>query len=336
MEKQTLNSSAEKLLLIERDDTNYTPVSAIPDEYLHLLMRYSGAYFYRDEDCDMICQHIKLREFSIWGHDIFARNYIILHPFTPRHILALHYMHEDTIDAVIDHMGPFRLREKQVNLFSLHSDFHTAALDKGKNIFSFHINVAPAALPALAQKFPVLQHLAAHQLDTLNGPVNAAPYQINAVCSQILFHIFNCRYVELQAECLLYRCCIDLYQNFALQDAQFRQPVAPMAAYLHAQLQQLFDYIKPNIGERFTPQDLALKFNIPEEEMLSSFERLFAISLPDYILQQRMMRAYDLLLKSKASLGSIARRTGYPNRVALSRAFQAYYEYDPIAIRNAQ
>jgi len=336
MEKQTSKPAVKKPLLIERDDTNYTPVSAIPDEYLHLLMRYSHAFLYRDADCVMLCQQIKLKEFTIWGHDIFAHNYIVLSPFTPRHILALHYMHEDTIDAVIDRVGPIHLQEKTVFLFSLHSDFHSAALDIGQKIFSFHINVDPKTLPALAEKYPILKRLTSYDLDTLNGPVNPNGYQINVICFQILTHIFTCKFVELQAECLLYRCCIDLYQNFALQDAYSTQPVNEMPAALHAKLEKLFNYIEPNLAERVTMPDLAAKFDLTEEEMYSGFERLYAISVQDYLLQQRMFKAYDLVAKTRSSLGSIARRTGYPNRVALCRDFEAYFEYDPITIRNAQ
>jgi len=334
MEKQPLRSSAEKLLLIERDDNNYTPVSAIPDEYLPLLLPYAGAYFYRDEDCDMLCQHIRVKEFSIWGHDIFAKNYIILNPRTPRHILALHYMHDDTIDAVIDHMGPFRLKEKEVNLFSLHSDFHSAALDRNNKVFSFHINISPDSLAALAASYPGLQHLAAFRLDDMNGPVNAAPYLINAVSAQLLHTIFNCRYIELQAECLLHRCCVDLYQNFALQDAQYRAGARP--APPADEMRDIFRFIGQHSNERFTAKELAARFRLPESVMSDAFEQSFAISVADYMLQQRMMKAYNLLLHTKASLGNIAWKTGYPNRLSMIVDFVAYFRYDPVTIRNAQ
>ncbi|GAA0527543.1 helix-turn-helix transcriptional regulator [Chitinophaga japonensis] len=335
MEKQPLRSTAEKLLLIERDDNNYTPVSSIPDEYLPLLLPYAGAYFYRDEDCDMLCQHIRVKEFSIWGHDIFARNYIILNPRTPRHILALHYMHEDTIDAVIDHMGPFRLKEKEVNLFSLHSNFHSAALDRNNKIFSFHINVSPGSLAALAASYPGLQHLAGFQLDDMNGPVNAAPYVINAVSAQLLYTIFNCRYIELPAECLLHRCCVDLYQNFALQDAQYRACSRPAPSPAD-DIMAIFRFIGEHIHQRFTARELAARFRLPGNAMNAGFEQSFAISVPDYILQQRMMKVYKLLLHTKASLSNIAWKTGYPNRLSMTADFVKYFSYDPVTIRNAQ
>jgi len=337
MEKQAFNKPAEKWLLIEREDThNYTAAENIPDEYLQLIMPYAGAYFYRDEDCDMLTQHIKVGEFSIFGHDIFARQYFILRPYTSQHILALHYMHDDTIHAMIDHMGPFRLSEKEVNLFSLHADFHTAALDVGQRITSFHINVKPAMLPALVAKFPALQPLTLESTEHLNGPVNKQSYQINYVGSLLLSKLLSCRYVGMQAECYLYRCCVDLYQNFAIQYAQSLREPAQLPDSQIALMHRVLEYIKTHIPERFTSKELAVRFNIPETLLRTAFEQVFATPADDFILQQRMITAYDLLLQTKSSLNSIAYRTGYRNRLALTVEFEKYYGYDPIAIRNAQ
>lgn len=336
MEKQSTTSSHEKLLLIERDDDKYTPVSEIPEEYLRLLLPYFRAYFYQDDDCDMLCQHIRIKEFSIWGHDILAKNYIVLKPRTPRHILALHYMQEDTIDAVIDHMGPFKLKAKEVNLFSLHADFHSAALDRGSKIFSFHINVRPETLPELAKKYPVLQHLAQMELADMNGPLNTVPYQINEVCYKMLKRMFSCRYVELQAECFLYRCCVDLFQNFAIQDAQFRRSKEEGEQPDNSQMKHVFGYVESNRRLPLTVKAVAATFGMTETALNAGFERAYATPLSNYLLQQRMYNIYYQLLKTKASLSSIALRNGYPNRRAMVADFTAYFEHDPVRIRNAQ
>ena len=335
MEQQP-TPSHEKLLLIERDDDKYTPVSEIPEEYLKLMLPYFRAYFYQDEDCDMLCQHIRIKEFSIWGHDILAKNYMVLKPRTHRHIIALHYMQEDTIDAVIDHMGPFKLKAKEVNLFSLHADFHSAALDRGCKIFSFHINVKPETLPELAKKYPVLEHLAQMQLASINGPLNMAPYQINDVCYKMLKRMFRCRYVELQAECFLYRCCVDLFRNFAVQDAQFRRSKEEGEQTDHNLMKQVFGYVEANRRRPLSLKELAKVFNITETALNEGFEHTYATSLSDYLLQQRMYNIYYQLLKTRASLSSIALRNGYPNRRAMVADFTAYFEHDPVRIRNAQ
>lgn len=336
MEKPSTPTSVEKLLLIERDEDNYTPVSEIPEEYMRLLLPYFHAHFYQDDDCDMLCQHVRIKEFSIWGHDILAKQYIILKPRTPRHILALHYMNEDTIDAVIDHVGPFKLKAKEVNLFSLHADFHSAALDRGNKIFSFHINVRPETLPELAKKYPVLQHLSQLDLAAMNGPLNAVPYQINDVCYKMLKRMFTCRYIELQAECYLYRLCVDLYQNFAVQDTQFRLSRGARGQQQNDMMRRIFGFIESNIRHPFTMKELAVRFNMTEAALNKDFESTYATSLGDYILQQRMYNVYEMMLRTKGSLSSIAWRTGYPNRRAMVADFITYFEHDPVRIRNAQ
>jgi transcriptional regulator GlxA family with amidase domain len=101
-------------------------------------------------------------------------------------------------------------------------------------------------------------------------------------------------------------------------------------------MHEIFDFIGANLHEKFTIKALAAKFNITEQVLNTGFEQVFAIPVADFILLQRMMTAYNLLLKTKASLNNIAWKTGYRNRLALTVDFEAYYEYDPITIRNAQ
>jgi AraC-like DNA-binding protein len=223
-----------------------------------------------------------------------------------------------------------------VNLFSLHADFHSAALDLGCKIFSFHINVRPETLPELAKKYPVLEHLAQMQLDGVNGPLNMVPYQINDVCYKMLKRMFSCRYVELQAACFLYRCCVDLFCNFAVQDAQFRLSKDGYEQTDDSLMKQVFGYVESNRQQPLTLKGLAKIFNITETALNAGFERTYATSLDDYLRQQRMYNIYYQLLKTRASLSSIALRNGYPNRRAMVADFTAYFEHDPVRIRNAQ
>ncbi len=334
MDKQSNLPSV--VLLIERDEDNYTPISRIPEEYLRLLLPYFGAYFYQDDNCDMLCQHIRVKDFSIWGHDILAKKDMLLQPRTPRHILALHYMNEDTIDAMIDNMGPFKLTAKQVNLFSLHSDFHSAEMKNGDKIFSFHINIRPEALPKLADKYPLLQYLTGFDLDNMNGPVNTALHEINTVCYKILKNIFTCKYVELQASCYLYRCCINLYENFAVQNARAQLAQDNSRLPNAAQMNEVLKFVENNAHRALTVKELATWANMPEDLLGSDFERTYAVSLPDFIRQQRMTHLYELMLRTNGSLSYLAWKTGYKNRHAMVTAFEEYFEHDPIRIRNAQ
>lgn len=339
MEKQLVSPPAEKLLIIERDvDQELTPLSEIPEEYLRLSLPFFRIYFKQDEDCDMLCQHIWVKEFSIWGHDILAKKPIKLKPRTPHLIFALHYMHEDSIDAVIDQMGPFKLKAKQVNLFSLDVDFHTADLNYGCKIFSFHINIHPDALPKLAEKYPVLQNLLKLDLTRRNCPLNENPYQINVICDKILERMFTCRYVELQAECLLYRCCVNLFENFARQDAQYRLTNGKdqLSEADTALMEDVFGFVLENYRHPKIITELTNRFKQSEEALNSAFEYKYATPLHDFIRQQRMDFVYDQMMKTEHSFSSIAWKAGYPNRRAMVADFASYFEEDPIRVRNAQ
>ncbi len=66
---------------------------------------------------DMLSQHVRLGPFSLWLHDVFARKDIVLCPYTPFHLWALHFMYEDSLRAESFKMNGFTLEEKECNLF---------------------------------------------------------------------------------------------------------------------------------------------------------------------------------------------------------------------------
>ncbi|PSL48355.1 AraC-like DNA-binding protein [Chitinophaga niastensis] len=324
-----------KILWIEREDSDYTPIETVPSEFIPLILPYAGVYFNQDADCDTLSQNIKLPDFSIWSHEIYAHENIILAPQTPYQILALHFMEADGVVADISHRGLFLLNEKEVNLFNLHARFHTAQMEAGNVIFSFHVNILPASLPKLINKYPELQHLASMEIDTTSGPLNKKPYKISAACQELITAIYKCRLIEEQAKYYLHRCCIDLYINFARQD-KLSGIINKVSPAMRITLKAVFDHLKENIKEVFNINRLASLYEVPVTELKEAFEQMFFISPKAFAHQQKMMAAYSLVVKTKQQLSFIAEETGFKSWNALRKAFEAYYGYTPISVRNAQ
>ncbi|MVT09642.1 helix-turn-helix domain-containing protein [Chitinophaga tropicalis] len=317
---------ANKLLLIEKNRPAYVPAGHLPMEYLRLLVPYAGIYFREDEECGILTQHMDLGPFSLWLHDIFTKHDIVLIPYTPYHIWALHFMYEDSLRAEVHGKDSFFLEEKECNLFNLHPGLHHVPMAGNKKVLSVHVNIRPAALPALAAKYPAFQCLLAHADSPVSQIVNKRPYNVNPVCDLLIQKILTCRYTGMQAHHFLYRCCLDLFLNFAAQEAMSQQPFL-FNNILHLDVyHQLFRSIQDHPHRAYTAAELAQQYQIQEEELAYGFRQHFSISIEDFSYMLRMITAYNLLQKEHKSAAMVAATVGFANATDLISKLEAYYE----------
>ncbi|SFD20555.1 AraC-type DNA-binding protein [Chitinophaga sp. CF118] len=309
-----------KLLQIEKNNTGYLPTNMLPVEYLKLLVPAAGIYFREDEECEIFSQHLQVHPFSLWLHDIIAKEDIILHPYTPYHILALHYLFEDSLQS-----DTLTLEERECNLFNILPGLQRISMHGGKKVLSVHINIRPEMLTSLVSKYPDLQSLAKSTLTTTCA-INEQPYHINAVCDLIIKKILTCRYTGSLAQQFIHRCCVDLFLNFANQDAAVQQPFL-FTTILHMETyQKIFNYLLEHPHKMHSLPELAYTFNLPEEQLAHGFKQHFSISVEAFMYMLKMMLTYQLLLKSFWSLQMITEAAGFQNIGEMTSQVEAYYD----------
>ncbi|MFY0254153.1 hypothetical protein ACDQ55_09390 [Chitinophaga sp. 30R24] len=328
----------EKRLLIETDNPNFTPFEKIPLEFRNLIIPAAAVFYNHDDEYDMICQNIRIKEFSIWMHEVFAMENIILAPQSEREILALHFMASGETTAEILDRGPYKMAGKEMNLFKLGTEKHKAPMKRGDTMFSFHINMLPATLPKLAEIHPELQQLAAKEITTSIGPINTKPYQINLACYRLINEICQCRYLEMHADVFLYRCCIDLFINFAHQDNATGKANATKeyAQEMHDILKEALDYIEESIGEEFSMAKMAYLLDVNAQQLRDAFENIYFITPEAYAFQRKMIHGYHLTVGTKATPEEIALDLGFKVNDNFTQLFESYFNCSFIAIRNAQ
>lgn len=310
---------ANKLLQIEKNLPGYLPANQLPVEYMKLLIPSAGIYFRDDEECEIFSQHLLAGPFSLWLHDIFAKEDIILHPFTPYHIMALHYLFEESLPA-----DTYTLEERECNLFNLLPGLQRIPMQGGKKVLSVHINIRPELLPALAAKYPVLTSLTAANT-TNTRAVNESPLHINPVCDLLIKRILTCRYTGIRAEHFIHRCCVDLMINFASQHEAVKQPIL-FTNMLNMEIyQQIFDHLLDNPHRTFSLPELSYIFNLPVEQLSHGFRQHFSISVEDCMHMLKMMLSYSLLQKRYWSLSVIADAAGFNNIQEMAVQVESYY-----------
>lgn len=336
MAKPKKTNLPEKILKIETDDTNFTPVEMIPEEYQHLIIPAAKVFYTHDYDFDMVCQCIRLGVFSLWMHEIFAMEAINLLPVTCREIVVLHFMAHGGTKAEIAQNGTYPLNGKEVNLFKLNSLFHEAPMKRGDEMFSFHINVLPQDLAALGEKHPELAQLAKKELMPGSGALQDRPYKINLVCNYLIKAINECKYIEMPAEKFLYRCCLDLFINFANQDKIAHLPNIYYSDEMEYALKETVEYMIENVEEEFNLAKIAYHLDVNAQELRTAFENTYQITLEAFDLQRKMIHAFYLTVGTKSTPRQIAKSIAMKDTTKFINLFESYFDCSFIAVRNAQ
>lgn len=317
---------ANKLLLIEKKNKSILPDGELPDEYKKLRIPSAGFYIRQDDDCDILSQHVDAGPFSLWMHDIFAKEDIVLLPYSPYHILALHYMYEDSLVVDRENGRGFQLDEKECNLFNLQPGLHKVPMESDKKVLSVHINIHPESLKPLIRKYPDLEIFSELACPDTNSILNEAPHHINPLADFLIQKILSCQYTGSRANYFIRRCCADLFINFARQHKESKEPflftsVLHMDTYI-----QLFNYLVSHTHRVHSISELAYMFFQSPEQLCKGFEQHFSISIESFMHMLRMMMTYGLMHKRKIPLGEVAKAAKYDSIEEMVGDLEAYYE----------
>lgn len=316
---------AGKLLLIEKKHQLYKPPGNIPEEFKRLLLPHAEISFRQDNDCDILTQIIDAGLFSLWMHDIFTREDIVLLPWTPKHILTTNYMFEDSLRVEYRQSDAFPLEEKECNFLNLHPGIHKVPMSGDKKILSVHINIMPVSMPSLVQKYPILNIFNISSLPAISGPVNKEPHHINLFSDFLIQKLISCRYTGTRARYFIQRCCTNLLLNFAQQEADTDQPIL-FTNILHMDtFHQVFNYLVDNGGKTHSVSELAYMFQLSPDQLSHGFRQHFSITVEEFMFMLRMMTAYHLLHRKYLSLADVAYTTGFTDVAEMTIQLECYY-----------
>lgn len=77
--------------------------------------------------------------------------------------------------------------------------------------------------------------------------------------------------------------------------------------------QQVCNYVRVHLSEKFTRQDIADYVHLSQNHLARLFRKETGMSISEYILQERMKRAFSLLTDTTLAVGTIALKCGYEN-----------------------
>jgi AraC family transcriptional regulator len=89
-----------------------------------------------------------------------------------------------------------------------------------------------------------------------------------------------------------------------------------------SQLQRVIDYIKANLTQDLSILDLATLTGMSESHFSRSFKRSVGIAPYQYLMQQRVERAKQLLEQRLLAISTIALDCGFANQTHLTKVFR--------------
>lgn len=110
-----------------------------------------------------------------------------------------------------------------------------------------------------------------------------------------------------------------LVQNYAVSKSalEFKASGLPQS-----QLERVIDYIKANLTQDLSILDLATLTSMSESHFSRSFKQSVGIAPYQYLMQQRVERAKQLLKQQAISISDIALDCGFANQTHLTKVFR--------------
>ncbi|MBS1647208.1 MAG: helix-turn-helix domain-containing protein [Bacteroidetes bacterium] len=101
-------------------------------------------------------------------------------------------------------------------------------------------------------------------------------------------------------------------------------------------LLKILRYLEKNIAHSITLHDISMKFNMSERSISRLFQSNMHISFLQYLKTLRIIKATELILKTKQTVSEIAFSVGYDTLGAFSNTFYAYTHARPSDLRRNQ
>lgn len=194
-----------------------------------------------------------------------------------------------------------------------------------RDFFIASMGLDADTLPNVLRKivYPEQMRFALHCMPLTPGFVFAARAILAAPYETLLGDLYS------QAKAMELMCLVINQMKF---DEQRGVSKAALPARKVKRLHEVRDLLSQHYADHITLDKLAKQVGLGKTTLTSGFLKLFGLSIFDYIQQERMSRAYELLQSREHSVIEVAQAVGYNHHSNFSNAFRHYYGCTPQAI----
>ena len=247
--------------------------------------------------------------------------------------IALHYIRQGKILSRLDDSEELVLDPLRYNLFHVAAGKHISQPQEGLTE-SLRIEINPVYLQELLGAHPQSKKMLdmLHEQDKTGAVL--APARMNGKVKNIIREIYQCRktglslYLELKAHIygLLSAYDEELTMAYDLENIQASKTEKTIMAVK----QYITGY--PHIHE-CSLEHLSKQFNISPSSLKLHFKKQCQISLGDFVQQQCLLKAREMLLLGIDPVREISLQLGYTDVSNFSRAFRNYMGRSPNEVK---
>ncbi|WP_298738904.1 AraC family transcriptional regulator [uncultured Chitinophaga sp.] len=258
---------------------------------------------------------------------------VTLHPTWDTPTIALQYIKQGRIFSRLNGAEEIMLEPSRYNLFHVAAGKHISQPQKGLSE-SLRIEISPAFLQELLSAHPQLQKMLEllHQQHRTGGLL--APARMNGKVKNIIHEIYHCKkngpslYLEIKAH--IYSLLSAYDEELTLAHDLENIQGSKMEKIIMAVQQFITSY--PHIHE-CSLENLSRQFNVSPSTLKMHFKKHCQVALGDFVQQQCLLKAQELLLLDVSPVRDIAQQLGYTDVSNFSRAFRNYTGYTPNQVK---
>lgn len=99
-------------------------------------------------------------------------------------------------------------------------------------------------------------------------------------------------------------------------------------------VKNMIDYIRTHICSKITLKEISEQIGLSREYASYLFKREMGCTVTDYINEQKLMLAKNMIVGGEMTLSDVSIALGYENYNYFSRSFKAYFGVSPLQIKN--
>lgn len=258
---------------------------------------------------------------------------VTLYPCWDTPTIALQYIRQGKIIFRLNGAEETVLDPSRYNLIHVAPGKHISQPQEGLSEF-LRIEITPAYLQELLGAHPQLQKM----LNMLHGQHRTgellAPAKMNGKVKNILHEIYQCRktgpslYLEMKAH--IYGLLSAYDEELTLANDLENIHASKTEKIVMAVKQYVCDY--PHIHE-CSLENLSRKFTISPSALKMHFKKHYQVTLGDFVQQQCLLKAQELLLLGIDPIRDISQQLGYTDVSNFSRAFRNYMGCTPNEVK---
>ncbi|WP_158642734.1 AraC family transcriptional regulator [Chitinophaga japonensis] len=305
----------------------------VPWELKKYLAPWAGAECLSYDFGIIIRQVLATADFRICASVLNITRPVQLYPYWDTPAIALQYIRQGSICACLNGTAEVSLDASRYSLFHIRAGQHVYRPQEGLSEL-LRIEISPRFLQELQAAHPLLQQM----LDNLRKGHQTGellyPARMNGKVKHILHEIYQCRKtgpsLHLEMKAHIYSLLSAYDEEITLAHNLESIQASKMEKTLLAVKHYITDY--PHIHE-CSLESMSRHFNISSSALKLNFKRQYHISLGDFVQQQCMLKAQQLLAGGADPVRDIALQLGYTDVSNFSRAFRNYTGRSPHEMR---